>query len=217
MHDILISEIFNQNVHLFYLINLGMDNSVLDVIMTFITDFGSFIAWGLICVLLFVFGGEKAKKVALMGLLALFITNVMVGFLKYMVAEPRPFMTLANVELLVSEHGSYSFPSSHSASSFAAATVIGLKYSFKIRKKYYLFIYPLIAFAGLIAFSRIYIGVHYPFDVFVGAIIGVLCALSVLKFENEILNNKITSIFHLNKILQFNISQKIKKQIYKEN
>lgn len=217
MHDIIISGILNQNVDLFYLINLGMDNSVLDVIMTFITDFGSVIAWGLVCVLLFVFGGEKAKKVALLGLFALFITNVAVGFLKYMVAEPRPFMTLPNTELLVTENGSYSFPSSHSASSFAAATVIGLKYRFKIREKSHLLIYPLIAFAVLIAFSRIYIGVHYPLDVFVGAIIGIVCALMVLKFEKEILNNKLTSIFQLNKIIEYDMPQKIKKQIYKDN
>lgn len=217
MHDILISEIFNQNINLFYLINLGMDNSILDVIMTFITDFGSVIAWGLFCVLLFVFGGEKAKKVALLGLLALFITNLAVGFLKNMVAEPRPFMTLPNAELLVPERGSYSFPSSHTASSFAAATVIGLKYRFKIRKRSQLLIYPLIAFAGIIAFSRIYIGVHYPLDVLVGAIIGIICALTVLKYENQILNNKITSFFHLNKIMEFNIAQKIKNQIYKAN
>lgn len=217
MHDTVIPVIVNQNVNLFYLINIGMDNYVLDVIMTFITDFGSIIAWGLVCIVLFVFGGEKAKKVALLGLLALIITNFLVGFLKYAVAEPRPFMTLPNAELLVPKIASYSFPSSHTASSFAAATVIGLKYRFKIRKRSQLLIYPLIAFAGIIAFSRIYIGVHYPLDVLVGAIIGVICALTVLKYENQILNNKITYLFNLNKIIEFNIGQKIKKQIYKDN
>lgn len=210
MHTVLISSLFDQNIHLFYLINLGLDNSTLDVLMTFITDFGSLIAWAIICILLFVFGGEKAKKVAILGLVALLVTNLAVGLLKIIVAEPRPFMVLPNAELLVAEDGSYSFPSSHAASSFAAATLIGLKYSFKFRKKSYLLISPLIAFAAVIAFSRIYIGVHYPLDVITGAVIGIVSALLVLKYEKEILN-KLTSLFHLNKIFEFNLSHKIKE------
>lgn len=210
MHNVLISGLFDQNIHLFYFINLGLDNSTLDVLMTFITDFGSLIAWIIICILLFVFGGEKAKKVAIIGLVALLVTNLVVVILKIVVAEPRPFMVLPNTELLVPEDGSYSFPSSHAASSFAAATIIGLKYSFKFRKRSYLLIFPLIAFAAVIAFSRIYIGVHYPLDVFIGAVIGILSALMVLKYEKEILN-KLTSLFHLNRVFEFNLVHKIKE------
>jgi undecaprenyl-diphosphatase len=49
-----------------------MDNSLLDLIMISITNFGSLIAWCIICVLLFVFGGKNGKKVAILGLAALF-------------------------------------------------------------------------------------------------------------------------------------------------
>jgi undecaprenyl-diphosphatase len=181
--------------------------------MPSITNFGSIIAWGLICGLLFIFGGENSKKVAILGLTALFISNVAVFVLKYLIAEPRPFLALSNVDLLAPESEIYSFPSGHTASSFAVATVIGLKDSFMVRGKKYRLIYPLLAFASIIGFSRIYIGVHYPLDVVFGAIIGSICALIVFKFENRIFLNKISNFIGLNRILRFNISRKLKNII----
>ena len=195
-----LSGLLNQNVILFYLINNGMDNNVFDFIMPLITNFGSFIAWAVICGLLFIFGGEKGKKVALLGLAALFISNMAVYLLKFIIAEPRPFLTLPHVDLLVPENEVYSFPSGHTASSFAVATVIGLKYKLKFKGKKYSLIYPLIAFAGLIGFSRIYIGVHYPLDVIFGAIFGILSAIMILKYENNYLVDKFSHICLLDKL-----------------
>jgi undecaprenyl-diphosphatase len=193
MQDIILSGILNQNINLFYMIN-GMDNNVFDFIMPLITNFGSIIAWVVICGLLFVFGGVKGKKVAVIGLLALFVSNAIVYLLKFIIAEPRPFLTLPNVDLLVYENGSYSFPSGHTASSFAAAVVIGLKYKFNFRGKSYGLIYPLLAFAGVVGFSRIYVGVHYPLDVAFGALIGILSALIVLKLEDNALAEKLPGV-----------------------
>ena len=194
MHDVILAGILNQNVNLFYMINGGMDNTVFDFIMPLITNFGSIIAWVVICGLLFAFGGVKGKKVAVLGLVALFVSNSIVYLLKFIIAEPRPFLTLPNVDLLVYENGSYSFPSGHTASSFAAAVVIGLKYKFNFRGKSYGLIYPLLAFAGVVGFSRIYVGVHYPLDVAFGALIGILSALIVLKLENTALADKLPGV-----------------------
>lgn len=195
-----INGIFNLNVILFYMINNGMDNSTFDFIMPLITNFGSFIAWTVICGLLFVFGGQKGRKVAVLGLAALFISNVSVYLLKYIIAEPRPFLTLAHVDLLVPENEVYSFPSGHTASSFAVAAVIGLKYKLNHQGKGYSLIYPLIIFAGVIGFSRIYIGVHYPLDVIFGAIFGLLSAILVLKMEDNFLGGKLSHICILDKL-----------------
>jgi undecaprenyl-diphosphatase len=85
---------------------------------------------------------KKEKKVAILGLAALFVSNVAVYLLKFIIAEPRPFLTLPNVDLLVSESEFYSFPSGHTASSFAAAVVIGLKYKLNFRGKNYGLCYP---------------------------------------------------------------------------
>ena len=210
MYTVLLNGILQYNTILFYAINRGMDNSVFDFIMPLITNFGSLIAWSLICGLIFIFGGQKGKKVALIGLVALFISNVAVFVLKYVIAEPRPFLTLSNVDLLTSENEIYSFPSGHTASSFAAATVIGLKYNFVAKGKKYRLIYPLLAFASIIGFSRIYIGVHYPLDVVFGAIVGTICALIVLKIEDKIFFNRISDFIGLNKILNLNIPEKLK-------
>jgi len=182
------------------MINSGIDNNTFDFLMPLITNFGSLVAWAVICSLLFIFGGEKGRKVAIVGLAALFISNVAVYLLKILIAEPRPFITLPNVELLVPENEIYSFPSGHTASSFAAVVVIGLKYKFNIKGKNYRLIYPLLAFAGLIGFSRIYIGVHYPLDVIFGAIVGILSALLVLRVEDNFLIDKLSHVCLLDKL-----------------
>jgi undecaprenyl-diphosphatase len=176
----LISGILYQNTLLFYFINNGLNNPFFDFLMPAITNFGSFIAMGIICILLYIFGGENTRKLALLGLVALLLANVAVYLLKIIVAEPRPFIVLPNVIQLVSESEAYGFPSGHSASSFAVMTMIGLKYRLHIHGKSYRLLYPLLAFAGLIAFSRVYIGVHYPLDVVFGAIIGILSTVIVI-------------------------------------
>ena len=104
------------------------------------------------------------------------------------------------VDVLVSVNEIYSFPSGHSASSFAAALVIGLRYKLNFREKSYGLIYPLLAFAVIIGFSRIYIGVHYPFDVLFGALVGIFSALLILKVEDNKIVDKLTHIPLLDKL-----------------
>lgn len=176
----LISGILYQNELLFYFINTGLHNSFFDFLMPNITNFGSLIAMVIICIFLYIFGGENTRKVALLGLAALLIADLWVYYLKIIVAEPRPFIVLPNVIQLISVNESYGFPSGHAASSFAACMVIGLKYRLHIKGKTYRLLYPLLVFASLIAFSRVYTGVHYPLDVIFGAIVGILSALLVI-------------------------------------
>lgn len=188
----LISLLSHLNIFSFYWINHGLDNRLFDLLMPFITDFGSILAWFIIFGLMFVFGGHKTRKIAFLGVVALILANGVVYSLKYLVAEPRPFLTLSNVDLLVHAEETYSFPSGHAASSFAAAFVIGCKYRLNLKGKTYDLFYPLMIFAAIIGFSRIYIGVHYPYDVIVGAIIGTLSGYMVLKFWNHNLTEKIS-------------------------
>ncbi len=191
----LISWILYQNTLLFYFINNGLNNPFFDFLMPAITNFGSFIAMGIICILMYIFGGENTRKVALIGLAALLLANVAVYLLKSIVAEPRPFLVLPNVIQLASESENYGFPSGHTASSFAVMMVIGLKYRLNIKGKTYRLKYPLLAFASLIAFSRVYIGVHYPLDVVFGAIVGILSAVFMIYIGgDEAIVDKISKI-----------------------
>lgn len=195
------------NIFGFYWINHGLDNVLFDFVMPFITNFGSMIAWLILFGLMFIFGGQRTRKIAFLGLLALILANVLVYFLKFIVAEPRPYLTLSNVDLLIQAEKTYSFPSGHAASSFAAAFIIGCKYRLKIKEKTYGLFYPMIIFAAVVGFSRIYIGVHYPYDVLVGALIGVISSFLVLKLWKTKLIERISKI-NIKKLLTNLISKK---------
>jgi len=209
------NSVFNYNVLLFYSINTGLQNNIFNFIIPALTNFGSLMAWCIICGILYLFGGVKAKKVAILGLIALFISNVAVYLLKPLIAEPRPFLVLGNVHQLVPENEIYSFPSGHTASSFAAATVIGLKYRLKIKNKKIKLIYPLIAFAAIIGFSRVYIGVHYPLDIIFGALIGITCALLTLKMEGTIFGDGFFKEVLFDKIVTFKTAEYLRNSIKK--
>lgn len=74
--------------------------------------------------------------------------------------------------------GLYSFTSSHAANFFAIAIFIGLA----LKKFYPKLIYILLSIAVLVSFSRLYLGVHYPSDIFIGALIGTLTAILCYRF-----------------------------------
>jgi len=77
--------------------------------------------------------------------------------------------------------GKYSFISGHSTTFFAIATTVFLLLG-RPKKYRWLFIW-----AALVAYSRIYLGVHYPFDIFVGAIVGISIGFLVKKIYDYVL------------------------------
>jgi len=191
----LIGTLNHWDILLFYLINIDLQNSVFDFIMPLISSVGYFSIWILVCVLLYVFGGEKGRNVALICIVALVFGYFLTEVLKYIVARPRPYTVLEGVRVLTMI-GGYSWPSGHAVASFIVAIIIGESYSFKVKDRSYKLIYPLLVFAVLVGFSRIYNGVHYPFDVISGALIGTFCALLILRFEKYIIkfNEKLLQI-----------------------
>lgn len=87
--------------------------------------------------------------------------------LKITIKRPRPFITYPDQIIKKSNAGSYSFPSGHTAAAFSTATSLSLAFP-----KWYV-IAPSFLYAGLVGYSRMYLGVHYPSDIFGGIIIGV--------------------------------------------
>jgi undecaprenyl-diphosphatase len=91
--------------------------------------------------------------------------------LKALIDRPRPPLRYAEPKVLVRLPHDGSFPSGHAATSFAAATILSFAAP---RLAPFLF-----GLAAAIAFSRVYVGVHYPLDAVGGAVLGTLVALLV--------------------------------------
>ena len=104
-------------------------------------------------------------------LLAGLAIGVLIGnlTLKPLVARPRPCWLDESVQLLIANPADYSFPSGHTLSSVIGAT--GLT---KANRKFSLAAIPL---AALIAFSRLYLSVHFPTDILAAAVLGVAIGL----------------------------------------
>lgn len=161
----------------------NMHTLILDRLMILITTLGNGgLIWAIVCVFLIL--NIKYRKIGIIALASLglsaFLGEVII---KNIVERVRPTADVMTVANLIVKPLSYSFPSGHSASAFAVAGV--LSYYFK---KYSVCFYSL---AVLIAFSRIYLYVHYPSDVAGGIILGLLCSrfaifvAEKIKFSNR--------------------------------
>ena len=84
---------------------------------------------------------------------------------------------LENINLLVGCGGGKAMPSAHAANAFGQAVLFAVLYR-RVRL-------PLLGFATLVALSRVFVGVHYPLDVFAGALLGALVALLLVTIFNR--------------------------------
>ena len=104
--------------------------------------------------------------------------------LKAIVARPRPFVDDPTIALLVSPPSGFSFPSGHAGTSFAAATVIAFM---PIKKGWKALAWVV---AVLLAFSRLYLQVHYPTDVLAGAVFGLVYGFIAVGVRNLVVNKR---------------------------
>ncbi len=149
----------------------------LDAFMPIVTRFGDDgIFWIALAIILLCF--KKTRKIGFCMGLSLII-GFLVGnvFLKNVIARTRPYDVNTEISLLISKLNDYSFPSGHTLASFESATAI-----FIFNKKWGI---PALVLASLIAFSRIYLYVHYPTDVLGGIVLGI----SVANLSCYIINN----------------------------
>jgi len=163
----------------------NLRNDVLTPILTFITRLGD-VGWFWIAMTIILLFLAKYRRVGIMSALAL-VASVVINnlILKNLIARTRPYEVVEGLTRLIEAQHDYSFPSGHAGVSFAAGVIffICLPRKFGV---------PALVLAFLIAFSRLYVGVHYPTDVLVGGLISTAIAVCIYKSEEYIKKKKET-------------------------
>lgn len=160
----------------------NLHNALTDFLFPIITCLGEAGAvWLLTAAVLLCFKKTRTTGILVLVTMALTFLTGELG-LKNLICRPRPCHTFPEVPLLVPCPDSFSFPSGHSASSFTAAVMLFLRHKKQA--------WPALILAALIAFSRVFLFVHYPTDVLAGALLGTLFALAVYSvFRRRFANN----------------------------
>lgn len=157
-------------------------------IMQFITHLGGLgKIWIALSLILLCF--KKTRWAGLAGIFglifSLLVNNIV---LKNVFARTRPYEVVEGLVLLGKQATDFSFPSGHTGSSFAAAVAI-FRTIGKGKMRWLL-----IVFAAVMAFTRLYIGIHYPTDILGGLITGILCGMAgaalVLAVRNWYLKSR---------------------------
>ena len=153
---------------------------VLDFLMPKITALGNAGAIWLLAAIILVITKKYRKQGIL--ILAGLAASVLIGnvLLKPLIARPRPCWIDTGVQLLVANPTDYSFPSGHTLSSVISAVILA-----KTDRR---FGYAAIPLAVLIAFSRLYLFVHFPSDVLAAAVMGVIIGEMIFRFGGAMLD-----------------------------
>jgi undecaprenyl-diphosphatase len=162
------------NRFLFRLVNDVWTSPALDPCMLFLGSINDYaVVWLVLLGALAALGGKTGRWAALAGLAALVLGFVSSEVLKSLVMQPRPFVSLPDVRLLISPPSSYSFPSVNATYAFAASSGASLT-ARRLLGRLPIWVWGFLALAVAVSYSRVYVGVHYPSDVLSGAIIGIL-------------------------------------------
>lgn len=161
---------------LFSILNQSISNPLFDWLMPFITNQDNWIVPIVLVIAALIWKGGRRGRFALAVLLAAFIiTDVICAqIIKPFFGRLRPsHADLEGIRLLVGAGGQFGFVSNHAANSFCAAMVFGNFYNKTFA--------PLMITASVVAFSRVYVGVHYPADIVAGSFVGIVFGFIAVK------------------------------------
>lgn len=178
----MLEKIIEKDIALFLYFN-SKHNAMWDQVMYWVTDRLFWIPLYMAIVIFVILKYKRNAWVILLSIavLILLADQISSGLLKPWVERLRPChepQLQGLVHLVRGCGGKYGFVSSHAANTFALVTFLGLVLRKRIKVIY---IGLLFAWACLVSYSRIYVGVHYPLDVFGGGCLGILLAYSLFK------------------------------------
>lgn len=180
----------NIDTELFLFLN-GLHIYWLDPVMTFISGEITWAPFYIILLYLVIKKYKKQSIIIIIGIILLVLCSDQVSssIFKPIFERPRPCHneTIKDLVYLPNGHcgGAYGFISSHACNTFALAAYLTLL----LRKHYSKIAWVMFTWATLVAYSRIYMGVHYPGDVIVGAAVGALIGLVLGTIANRIIKN----------------------------
>ena len=179
--DMMIEMIQNADLSILHTIQ-GTASPALDTFMVGFTTLGEFGAlWAIVGAIMIALNKHRTFGIAIFVAIALAFVIGDIG-LKNVIERPRPFLVDPVLTTsLISLPDSFSCPSGHSSTSFAAATVICLA------PLAHRWLKPIaVATAAAIAFSRLYLAVHNPTDVLFGAMLGIACGVAAVAIVRKI-------------------------------
>lgn len=164
-----------------------MHNPFLDTFFTCVTHLGDagifWIALAVICLLI---PRERMTGLCMAVVLILGLIGANL-ILKPAIGRIRPYEAAGFTELLIEKPGDYSFPSGHTQAAFASAMVL-----FYFHRRIGI---AALVLAGLIAFSRMYLFVHYPTDILGGILLACLWAFLTLRWIRPFLEKRLPASF----------------------
>jgi len=171
------------DIYIFYKINRGLQNSLFDILMPFVTNYRNWYFIILLTILLFIVRDWKKGLVTiLLVIIAVSISDYFNSHIvKYFFGRLRPCnkLPIETLNLIIGCPHNPSFPSSHASNIFLNLTVLAYRY----RR----LLIPMLFISVLVCLSRVYLGLHYPSDVIVGGIFGIFYGSVVIYLYNQII------------------------------
>lgn len=172
----MMNAIIHFDIRLFHIINGTLSAVWLDPFMRFVTEKFNFTGVIVAAMVLVLILGRRKDRLGLLVLVLTVLTaDLLANQFKHLIMRVRPCNALDGVRLVAGCTSSFSLPSGHATNIFAAMVFLTTRY----RRFMPLFL----AIAFVVAYSRVYVGVHYPIDITVGAALGTVVAIVFARLE----------------------------------